>query len=222
MIARPLPTLLLILLLILPFTAHAETRYVSDQLVLTLRETADPQSPVIGHLKTDDAVEVLGEEGDFARVQAAVGTGYVRKQYLTDARPKTEIIKELEQQLASLQNQLRNASSGTKDQKQQLAELQLLNQTLEKRLQEVSATRDSLQKRYDELLGNSKDLTAIINERDQLRESNGQLTADNEQLREENESLLTKGIIKWFLAGAGTLFFGWLLGKVSRKKRRAF
>jgi len=27
-------------------------------------------------------------------------------------------------------------------------------------------------------------------------------------------------VIRWFLAGAGVLFFGWILGKASRKKQR--
>jgi len=202
--------------------ALAATSYVSDQLVLSLRETADPDSPIIGHLKTDDAVEILAEAGEFVQVTTDAGTGYLRKQYLTSAKPKQFTINKLEKEVASLSQQLESYTSGAEGQQQELVQLRQTNAQLKTDLSQTKDELGSLQKKYDHILTNSKDLLSIIKERDQLSETTAQLEAETTKLREENESLLATGIIKWFLAGAGTLCFGWFLGKVSRKKRRAF
>jgi len=214
--------LIFIIVVCLPTMATAARQYVTDQLVITIRETADPGSSPIGHLNTDDPVEVLAEEGEFAKMNAGPITGYVRTQYLTSTPPKQFTIDKLEQEVARLKKQLESYASGTEDQKQELVQLRQTNGQLETELQEAKTKLAELQEKYQDILSSSKDLMTIIQERDQLRETNVQLAAETSSLREENESLLATGIIKWFLAGAGTLLFGWLLGKFSRKKRRAF
>jgi len=212
---------ILVMLFSLPASAAA-TQYVSDQLVLSLRETAAPNSSIIGHLKTDDAVEVLAEAGEFVQVSTGEGTGYVLKQYLTATPPKQFTIDKLKQEVAELNRQLESYTSGAEGQQQELVQLRQTNSQLESDLSRTRNELGSLQKKYDRILANSEDLLAIIQERDQLRETNTKLEADATTLREENESLLATGIIKWFMAGAGTLCFGWVMGKLSRKKRRAF
>jgi SH3 domain protein len=217
--------LIFILFVCLPVaavTAATATQYVSDQLVLSLRETADPQSTIIGHLKTDDKVEILSEVGEFVQVNSEAGTGYLRKQYLTATLPKQLTINRLEQEAAKLRANLGAYSSGAEGQQQELGELRQTNQQLEKDLEQAISELAGLQKEYDSILADSKDLLTIIAERDQLRESSSQAKADLTALREENESLLATAIIKWFLAGAGTLCFGWIMGKLSRKKNRTF
>lgn len=213
---------ILVMLTCLPAHATAATQYVTDQLVISMRETVDPDSAIIGHLKTDDAVELLTDAGEFARVSSDEGTGYVRKQYLTATPPKQFTINKLKQEVAGLTRQLESYTAGADDQQQELVRLRQANGQLETDLTRTRNDLDSLQTKYDRILANSEDLLAIIQERDQLRETNTKLEADTTTLREENESLLATGIIKWFLAGAGTLCFGWVMGKISRKKRRAF
>jgi SH3 domain protein len=222
---KPMRFLLLMIIVAvscLSVQALAATSYVSDQLVLSLRETADPDSPIIGHLKTDDAVEILAEAGEFVQVATDVGTGYLRKQYLTAAKPKQFTINQLTKEVANLSQQLESYTAGAEGQQQELVQLRQTNAQLKTDLSQTKDELGSLQKKYDHILANSKDLLTIIKERDQLSETTAQLEAETAKLREENESLLTTGIIKWFLAGAGTLCFGWAMGKVSRKKRRAF
>ena len=48
--------------------AWAETRYISDQLVVSLR-TSPQNGEIIKYLRTDNAVEVIEEVGDFIKVQ---------------------------------------------------------------------------------------------------------------------------------------------------------
>jgi len=203
--------------------AGAETRYVNDQLVLTLRSTPNQNGEVIGHPRTNDPLEVLAEEGDYVKVRDTDGReGFVLKQYLTSETPKTILIARLEKQLAGLQEQLASRESGGQEQQQELEQLRTTKQQLEDVLATNQQELEQLKKDYERLLANSNDLVNIVAERDQLKQTNQALESEAIALRDENKSLLVSAMIKWFLAGAGVLFFGWVIGKASRRRQRPF
>jgi len=203
--------------------AGAETRYVTDQLVLTMRSTPDQNGEVVSHPQTDDPLEILGEEGNYAHVRDADGLeGYVLKQYLSTATPKPVQIGRLEKQLSQLKEKLTNEVSGSQDQVQELQELRTTNQQLKEDLENNQQELAQLKTTYDRLLADSKNLSEIVSERDRLKQANQSLEAEAKKLREENKSLLVAAMIKWFLAGAGVLLFGWIIGKASRKRQRPF
>ena len=80
-------------------TANAETRYISDQLVVSLREQPQKGAQSITYLKTDMAVEVLEEDGEYIKVQTEAGeVGYIKQNYLTTKTPRSAIIKQLQQE----------------------------------------------------------------------------------------------------------------------------
>ena len=54
---------ILLILLCSISTSWAETRYVSDLIVVSLREQPQNSAPTITYLRTDTAVEVLEETG---------------------------------------------------------------------------------------------------------------------------------------------------------------
>ncbi len=219
----PRSLLLLIFLALLPGPVFAATGYVTDQLVLTLRTTADIKAEALDHLKTDTRVEILGEEGRFLHVRTEDGKeGYVLKQYITDRVPKTIQLARQADEIAKLKQQLAALSDGGKQAQQQAEALARENAELKDKLAAALAQRDSVDKKYRKLLADSANLVQLTQERDQLRQENARLAAEVTRLNEENTSLLTTGSIKWFLAGAGVLFFGWVMGKLSRKKRRPF
>jgi len=219
--------LAVLLLLFLLFAAAApvaaETRYVIDQLVLTLRAEPNEQSELLGHLRTADAVEVLKEEERYLQVRTASGeTGYVLKQYFTSEEPKQFVINRQQKQIANLEAKLKDLGSGQSEQLQELQSLRSTSQELEGRYEATAKELETLKQNHQKLLDSSQDLLGIMQERDRLLEQNQQLTAEATTLREENQTLLVSAIVKWFLAGAGVLFFGWVMGKVSRKRARPF
>ena len=70
-------------------TAWAETRYVSDQLVVSLREQPQNGSQPIIYLRTDMSVEVLEELGEYIKARTKAGeVGYIQQKYLTTETPK--------------------------------------------------------------------------------------------------------------------------------------
>jgi len=212
-----------LLLLTTALAVGADTRYVSDRLIITVRTGTGPNAETITTLATDDSVEVLAEEGPYLKVRTSDGTeGYVQSQYISRETPKPIVIARLEKerdQLKSRLAQLEKGKSGIAEEansiREEAAKTEAALAKAQQELQDVT-------EKYNTLRENSEKLLEITGERDRLRQENTQLSAKEETLQEENAELLRKGMIQWFLAGAGVFFLGWLIGKISRKKKRGF
>ncbi len=221
-------------LLLLPSPGLAETRYVSDQLVITLRESARDSATMIKTLRTDTPVEILGEQGAFFRVREPGGQeGYVLKQYISPHLPKPRQIENLKEENASLDgllrkcredlSSLRETSRGARSQdRARISELEALIADLEQEKQTRMENYDTIREKYEELRAQSENVVQLAQENEQLQADHTRLSEENARLAEQNQKLMMKGIIQWFLAGGGVFFIGWLSGKVSRRKRSSF
>ena len=214
-------------------TAQAETRYISDQLVVSLRPAPQDSAAALTYLKTDTPVEVL-EEGDrYTKVRTAEGqTGYIQSSYLTADTPKSTLIRRLradkarlEEQVAKLEQRYQEAFSQDEGTRRKLvADLQSAQQQVAELQTELAATNQQLEDittAYETLRENSQNVTAITAERDRLQELQSELAAEVDRLRQTNDRLTSGNQRRWFLAGAGVLLLGWLLGKLSRTKRKS-
>lgn len=213
--------------------AWAETRYISDQLVVSLREQPQDGSEAIVYLKTDTPVEVLEVGEQYMRVKTKNGEiGYIQKSYLTKETPKATVISRLtreneglKERIRELEKQYREAfSKGDEAQKNILSELEearLQIAKLEKALLNSETELAERTQAYEALKKNSENIIDITAERDRLRLSHEELTTAVTSLDEERKELLKKETIQWFLTGAGVLFLGWVIGKFSRSRRKS-
>ncbi|MDT8440344.1 MAG: TIGR04211 family SH3 domain-containing protein [Desulfuromonadales bacterium] len=225
--------LLLVWSAVFPAGALAERLYVSDRLVVSLRVEPQANAAVVTFLRSDQPVQRLEEKGDFLRVRTAAGeTGYVQRQYLTESVPKAETIRQLEarnRQLAERIAQLEKASSLSTGERQdalrettrQLEEARRELTELAAALQRSDAEVQRVSDDYRQLRENSGRLVEIVAERDDLQQQLETLQASLSAVATERDELLKKGAIKWFLAGAAVLLFGWLIGKASASRRRS-
>lgn len=212
--------------------AWAETRYIADQLVVSLRAQPQSNAETIVYLRTDTPVEVLEVGEEYLKVKTANDeVGYIQKHYLTEDTPKVKIISRLTRDNQALQARVeelekRYSESFAKtdeNRKKILSELEDARRrvdALEKALQTSEAELAERTKAYEELRKNTENVVEITAERDQLRRSHAELTTTVASLEEAKEDYLKKETTQWFLAGAGVLFFGWILGKFSRAKRK--
>ena len=220
-------------------TAFAETRYVSDELIITLRQGKSTQHRIIKTLKTGTPLEILEEGESYLKVRTEDGTeGYVLRQYITSEPPKSQRIAELERVNASLNNygspdlepeflalynrtekQLQTIEENYNEKR---AETAARIAELEQNLEEALNSERLMTERYETLLAQSENVVEIAAERDQLLQKNIKLEADVTALSERTEKLADSRMVKWFLAGGGVFFFGWIIGKISRKKRSRF
>ena len=212
--------------------AAAETRYVDDQLIITLRMGKSSQHKILKTLKTGTPLEILNEEDEtYLKVRTQDGTeGYVLRQYVSANPPKSQRIAELERLNSSLQKKISSleaANSNLKTQinsyqenyQQEVSSISVKSAELEKNLEQAMINERIMAEKYDTLLAQSENVVEITAERDLLSEQSKKLQADVAVLSEKNEKLSDARMVKWFLAGGGVFFFGWIIGKISRKKR---
>lgn len=222
------------LVFLVSFSAFGETGYVADELIITLRQGQGNQYKIIRTLKTDTPMEILDKGDTYFRVRLQSGEeGYVLRQYVSMQTPKPVVIANLTRQVESLKKKIAELETARENLKEKNADLMQSSKTSEKSLgqqlaelqekyRQTSQKLDAVSKDYSSLMSKSENLIAIIAERDQLATENEKLAAKAEELKIENSDLLRTGVIKWFLAGAGVLLFGWILGKFSKKRRSSF
>jgi SH3 domain protein len=209
----------------------AETQYVSDQLIITLREGQGNEYKIIKMLPTGTPLEIIEESEQYLKVRTESGSeGWVLKQYLTKETPKSEIIAGLEKEIdqlntrieqskkdwKSLQDELKTAKS---DHTNKIRDLQQNVSASRGKEEQTSRDLKEITQKYNALLKDSKDVVLLVEERDNIKVSNTELQARTEQLQRENDELKQSQMIWWFVAGGGVFFVGWIVGKISRQKK---
>ena len=214
--------------------AAAETRYVGDQLVITLRQGKSNQHKILKTLKTGTPLELLEEGDPYLKVRTNDGVeGYVLRQYISADPPKTLRIEELEVINSSLQKKIRALEETRSNLEMQLkttdenysekfAALTSKSANLEQNLEQALNNERIMAEKYDTLLSQTENVVEIAAEREQLLLDNNKLKAEVTTLLKKNDKLADSRMIKWFLAGGGVFLFGWVIGKISRKKRSRF
>lgn len=214
--------------------AFAETRYVSDQLIITIRAGKSTGHKIIKTLKSGTPLEILEKDKTYLKVRTTDGVeGYVLSQYITSEPPKIQRIKELEKINSSLEDKIRNLEESRNNIEMQLNSLQenykqdisaatATSEELELKLEQALTNERIMTEKYDSLLTQAENVVEIAAERDLLSQQNKKLQIDTADLVNRNEKLADARMIKWFLAGGGVFFLGWIIGKISRKKRSRF
>lgn len=201
--------------------AMAATQYVSDQLIINLRTGQGDQYKILKMLKAGTAVEIL-EEGTagYLFVRTADGTeGWVQKQYLTTETPKRMVIARLEKERERLREQVEKLETRQAELTTELENARRERAGVDAGFADLQREQDRLKAAYDDLQAKSASVVELAAERDRLETLSTQLSGEVDALREENENILFTGAVKWFLAGGGVLFVGWIIGKTSRKKK---
>jgi len=214
--------------------AWSETRYVSDVLLINLRERPDTTAPTVRLLRTGEAMEVLETRDGFLRVRTTDGEeGWVSEQYVTAELPKALVIERLQSEVSKLRARVRDLEgardqaaaeldAATKSHSASATELERELATARSEAETTAAELKAVQDKYESLRQASEQVLQVTGERDTLREENRRLADANQQLTDEKAKLTRAWAIRWFLAGAGVLLVGWVLGAITRKKKARF
>jgi SH3 domain protein len=212
--------------------AAAETRYVVDELIITLRIGKSTDHKILKSLTTGTPLEVLDDADEtYTKVRTTDGIeGYVLRQYISADIPKKQRIKELETLTGTLQKKIGDLQEAKnsleiqlktirEDYQQNLSNISAKSEDQAQHLEGALNNERAMAEKYNTLLEQAGNVVEIAAERDQLQQINKKMETEVTALREKNDKLAESRMIKWFLAGGGVFLFGWIIGKISRKKR---
>jgi len=189
---------LLAVLLILPAYAYAEMMYITDRIEASVRSGKGlaTGSKYLGVVRTNDKVEVLETDGEYARVRLTNGTeGWLHTRYLTATPPKTPLPGSIDKSPQDELTKLRDEKTGL----EQLRDQQIL------KIKESEAALENLKGGCADFIK----LRAEIEKVQQELRSNQEITA---QLTKENEELAQNTRLMWFIFGAVAVLCGFIIG----------
>ena len=203
-----------ILIFALSFATQAETQYVSDHLVITVRTGQGAQFQIIKTLESGEHVEVLEvTDTGYTQIKTSDGTeGWVRSQYLAEEPVASEKLAAAEARLLKTKTALQNI-------KEKYSSLSKEHKILSKNQSSLSTDKKQLDAELARLNEIAKKPIILDRQNRQLQERNVTLEKDLQRLNQENHSLKDRSQREWFIAGALVLFGGIILGIIIPKLR---
>jgi SH3 domain protein len=211
----------------------ADTRYVSDRLIISVRDGQDQNAAVLGYLETAAPVEILEEKKDFLKIRTEDGIeGWVRAQYIVSEKPKSLIIDNLKNEIEALNKEIHTIKNEEDSASNTLSKTnKMYQENIEELKEEVNINQKfaakakidfiQLDEKYKNLLKNSKNTEGLIEEVEKLKKLNAELNTEVKSLRKDRKNPLKSNTIQSFLAGAGVLLFGFILGGSVKKKKKS-
>lgn len=209
MVATVKKLLLLPLLLTLSL-AHAETRYVTDQLKITLRTGESPKHRIIRMIPSGTPLTILGTNPDtgYSKVRLADGkSGYV----LTRQLLKQPVARD---RLAALEKRIKELEATPGELSSKLAKLSREHDELQRAHQSLQTEKEAIHEELETLKRTSANAVRIAQERKKLRKQVATMSRELEDQKQEILELKNNTTQRWFLIGGGVLFGGILLGLI--------
>jgi len=185
------------------------TAYVTDTIRLALRAGPAADQKSLGVVESGQAVEILRAGEEWTLVRSAAGLeGWVPSRYLTEQPPPKLLAARLQEKNRELD--ARAAALGEEN-----ARLREENRSLAEQLA-------SLRQEFEVFRRDASDVEGL---RARLESARAELAAKEEALRrgiDLPELLLRREVLYAFLAGAGVLLAGFVLGWFMRRRRRSW
>lgn len=209
-----------LLLLILPLltagiSVAQTTRYVSDELEITMRNGKGLEFGIRKMLKSGTRLDVLENDADsgYSKVRTPEGLeGWVLTRYLSNAGSARDRLAASEQKLANLELEVANY-------KEEIEQLSSQSANVDDQNLSLKETSQRLRKELDDLRRTASSAVAIENENRQLKQKLQEMDSQIQAVQIENNALRDNSAKSWFLVGASVLFGGLLLGLLIPKLR---
>jgi SH3 domain protein len=206
---------LLAALFCLPVLSQAQTtRYVSDELEITMRSGQGIKFGIKKMLPSGARLQVLETDPTgYSKVKTADGAeGWVLTRYLSNSPSAREQLETSQQRIASLELEISKF-------KEEIASISNQNTDVDSQNLSLREKSQRLSKELDDLRRTASNAVALENENRQLKEKLQQIDHRNQTLVIENNALKDNSTRSWFLVGAAVLFSGLLLGLILPRLR---
>ena len=235
-VRKTMSVFLLIFVIILTITiksVFADTRYVSDELIISVRDGQNQDDNVLGYIRTGTAVDVFEEKGRYLRIKTEDGLeGWVQTQYIISEKPNGRIVEDLRNEINDLNKKVESSKNGQGSLSDKLLVTKQIYEVRIRELeQEVNINQKNtakakselieLNKKYKKLLSNSENTDELIRKLKKSKKLDSKLKTEINNLKKDSQSPLKSSIIQPFLAGAGVFIVGFILGGLARRKKRS-
>jgi SH3 domain protein len=205
---------LMLMLCLFSNFVYAETMYVSDILKLTLRTGPSTENKILAVIESGQMLEIIkfGDEWSQARLPNGK-EGWVLSRYLT--RDETNNIK-LERLEAKHKNLTIQAAALLEENNRLKAEnnkLRVESEANQKQMEKAQSDYETLKTEVAEFL-------TLKSRHESVAAQLAEQTERAEKLEDQLTKLELSYYIKWFLAGSGVLFVGFLIGFSTKRQRR--
>lgn len=188
--------------------SYAETRYVTDQLEITLRSGKSIKNEILRMLPSGTAVEVLENDAasgySLVRVPGGI-EGWVLSRYLME-------IPAARNRLPALETRLAKDEENYKALQKKYNELNRLKNELEQERNQLNIQNTRLNRELAEIKRVSANALQISEENQALKKRIASSERDIQFLQQENANLNDRRDRDWFIVGAGVVVFSMLFG----------
>lgn len=193
----------------------AELRFVRPSVEVPVRRGQGTDYKIIKLVKDGDQVELLEENDAWARILVGEETeGWIPKRFLSSEAPPVKLVQILRVENEQLKQ--KNAELG-----QELKDLKDLQVNTGGELSTCIAERDTIKDRYQTLEAETSDVVAIKSKMDATEKEIEEVRSTLAAVQQQNSELKRKTALTWFMAGAGVLLFGLIIGMFTgRSKKR--
>jgi len=204
----------LIYCILSPSSLLAETQFVSDDLVITLRTGQGNQYEILKTLNSGTKLEILEQtDTGYTRVRTESGLeGWVRTQYLTNEPIARVKLEQAEKKITSLTEKLNTAQ-------EELKELRKEKGQLDSSLSKLRSEHESTSKELESLSDVASRPKQLATENKELRLQYEKINDELLLVKQENQVLKDRSKRNWFLTGAGVVILGIFIGLIIPKLR---
>ena len=190
-------------------TLMAETQFVSDDLVITLRTGQGNQYEIIKTLSSGTKLEILEQtDTGYTKVKTDSGLeGWVRTQYLTK-EPIARV------QLESAQKKIESLSEKLSAAQEELKSLRKEKSQLDSTYSKLRSEHESTAKEFETLSEVAARPKQLATENKELRLQYEKINDELVLVKQENQVLKDRSKRNWFLTGAGVVILGIVIGLI--------
>ena len=215
-LASKVGTLVLLGLMLVATTGAAETKYVTEDLNITLRTGPGTDRKIIAFPNAGEPLEIITPGEEYTEVMTRGGKqGFVLTRFLTDKEPSSVLLARLEQKYSQL--------------KEKYDELQQKSTQLSGNSKDLSAELDKTRKEleqlttsYDTLKSGAKEYLQLKGKYEKSVKEAAEARARADKVDKELQQLYSSEINTGILYGGGLIVLGFITGFiVKRPKRRS-
>lgn len=191
----------------------AQTKYVSDELVINMRSGKGNSFKIIKIIKSGTPLTVLESDSGYTRARTPQGVeGWVLSRFLINTPVAREQLAKAMADVAAMKEKYDAMTAELSSTKKERDILSQSEKTLLKNKEKLNAELAKLKK----IAARPMQLEA---ENDQLRNDLVKIEAEMRLLQQEYQTLEDNSDQEWFMTGAGVLFGGMILGLIFPKLR---